>query len=148
MSTATEAEKETPLPTPEERPSADVVLYDGHCNFCRAQVRQLVWWDCQEKLSFLSLHDPEVARRWPDLPRERLMQEMCIIDGKEKRYWGPEAFRYLTTRLRRLWWLAPVMWFPGSMWLWRPLYRWVARNRYRFAGKTMECDSGTCSLHR
>lgn len=146
MTTAIKTEQS--LPSPAERPDADVVLYDGRCNFCRAQVRQLVWWDCQKKLSFLSLHDPEVARRWPDLPHERLMEEMCIIDRQGNRYWGPEAFRYLTTRLRRLWWLAPVMYFPGSMWLWRPLYRWIARNRYRFAGKTTQCEDGTCSLHR
>ena len=37
--------------------------------------------------------------------------------------------RYLTRRLRRLWWAAPVLYFPGSMLLWRPLYRWIARNR-------------------
>jgi predicted DCC family thiol-disulfide oxidoreductase YuxK len=30
---------------------------------------------------------------------------------------------------------------------WRPLYRWIARNRYRLSG-TRECDEGTCSLHR
>jgi predicted DCC family thiol-disulfide oxidoreductase YuxK len=144
---STSVQTEQPLPTPDQRPDVDVVLFDGDCNFCRAQVRQLAWWDCQKKLSYLSLHDPEVARRWPDLPRERLMQEMCIIDRQGNRHWGPEAFRYLTTRLRRLWWLAPLLWFPGSMFLWRPLYRWIARNRYRFAGKAQACDSGTCSLH-
>ena len=146
MSTGEKTEQS--LPTPSERPDADVVIYDAQCNFCRAQIRQLAWWDCQKKLSYLSLHDPEVARRWPDLPHGRLMQEMCLIDHEGNRYWGPEAFRYLTRRLRRLWWLAPVMYFPGSMYLWRPLYRLIARNRYRFAGKAVECDEGTCSLHR
>lgn len=146
MSTAVKTE--SALPTPTDRPEADVVLYDSQCNFCRAQIRQLVWWDCQMKLSYLSLHDPEVARRWPDISPDRLMQEMCLIDRQGNRHWGPYAFRYLTRRLRRLWWLAPIMHFPGSMFLWRPLYRWVARNRYRFAGKAVECDGGTCSLHR
>src|SRR5690606_2033867 len=105
---------ELKLPSPADRPEADVVLFDGQCNFCRAQIRQLVWWDCQKKLSYLSLHDPEVARRWPDISHDRLMQEMCIIDRQGNRHWGPYAFRYLTRRLRRLWWLAPLMYFPGS----------------------------------
>jgi len=99
-------------------------------------------------LSYLSLHDPEVARRWPDLPRDRLMKEMCLIDRHGNRHWGPEAFRYLTRRLRRLWWLAPILHLPGSMFLWRPFYRFVARNRYRFAGKSAECDERTCAVHR
>ncbi len=52
---------ERPLPTPEERPGSDVVIYDGNCRICTAQVRKLPWWDCQKRLSYLSLHDPQVA---------------------------------------------------------------------------------------
>jgi predicted DCC family thiol-disulfide oxidoreductase YuxK len=134
------------LPRPVDRPDADVVIYDGQCPICTAQVRKLPWWDCQGKLAYLSLHDPEVPRRWPDLSKDRLMQEMVIIDGHGNRHWGPEAIRYLTRRLRRLVWAAPFLYFPGAMLLWRPLYRWIARNRYRLSGGPA-CDDGTCSLH-
>lgn len=136
----------TPLPSPAERPDADVVVYDGNCGICTQGVRRLTWWDCQGKLTYLSLHDPEVLRRWPDLSHERLMQEMLIVDQQGRRHWGAEALRYLTRRLRRLWWAAPVMFLPGSMLLWRPLYRWVARNRYRLSGS--RCETGACELHR
>ncbi len=136
------------LPTPAERPDADIVLYDGQCNFCRAGVNNLVWWDCCNHLAYLSIHDPEVAQRWPDLPFERLMREMCIVDREEHRHWGADAVRYLSRRLRRLWWLAPLLHIPFTMPLWRWLYGLVARNRYRIAGKRVECDGGTCHLHR
>jgi predicted DCC family thiol-disulfide oxidoreductase YuxK len=136
----------TALPSPAERPDADVVIYDGDCGICSAQVRKLPFWDAQHRLSYLSLHDAEVTRRWPDVSHERLMQEMLIVDRKGQRYWGPEAVRYLTRRLPRLWPAAPVAYFPGSMLLWRPLYRWVARNRYRFSGR--KCEDGACQLHR
>ncbi len=135
------------LPSPSERPEADVVIYDGDCGICTAQIRKLPWWDCQNKLSYLSLHDPEVARRWPELSPERLMQEMVIIDRYGERHWGPYAIRYLARRLRRLWWALPILYFPGSMLLWRPLYRWIARNRYLLSGGEA-CDGGTCDLHR
>jgi len=139
------SEESTPLPSPADRPGADVVIYDGNCRICTEQVKKLPWWDCQHKLSYLSLHDPQVAERWPDLSHERLMQEMCIVDSKGRRHWGPAAIRYLTLRLRRLWWAMPALYFPGSMLLWRPLYRWVARNRYRLSGT--ECENGACQLH-
>jgi predicted DCC family thiol-disulfide oxidoreductase YuxK len=135
------------LPTPAERPESDIVIYDGHCRICTAQIRRLPWWDCQGKLSYLSLHDAEIAHRWPDLSHDRMMKEMVIIDRDGGRYWGPEAIRYLTRRLRRLWWAAPVLYFPGSMFVWRPLYRWIARNRYRLSGGEA-CDNGACALHR
>jgi predicted DCC family thiol-disulfide oxidoreductase YuxK len=135
----------THLPTPAERPDADVVVYDGQCGICTAQVGKLPGWDRQQRLSYLSLHDEEVQRRWPDVSRDRLLNEMLIIDRSGRRHWGPEALRYLTRRLPRLWLAAPLAYFPGSMLLWRPLYRWVARNRYRFSGA--HCDTGSCSLH-
>ncbi|MEM8866082.1 MAG: DUF393 domain-containing protein [Planctomycetota bacterium] len=141
------------LPSPAERPEADIVLYDGQCNFCRASVTKLVWWDCQDKLAYLSLHEPEVAERWPDVSLDRLHEEMCIVERPAsphpgRQHWGAEAIRYLSLRLRRLWWLAPVMYFPGIMLLAKPAYRFIARNRYLIAGKAEECESGTCSIRR
>ncbi|MBX3433846.1 MAG: DUF393 domain-containing protein [Pirellulales bacterium] len=136
---------DAPLPTPAERPGTDVVLYDGACGICTTGVRRLLWWDCQRKLSYLSLHDPEVAQRWPDLPIERLYDEMCIVDRTGRRHWGPYAIRYLTKRLRRLWWAMPAAYFPGSMLVGKPLYRWIARNRYRLSGQ--QCENGACKLH-
>jgi len=136
-----------PLPSPAERPDADVIIYDGQCRICTAQVRKLPWWDGSKRLSYLSLHDPEVAHRWPDLPHDRLMQEMVIIDQQGRRHWGPYAFRYLSRRLPRMWWAAPILYLPGSMYLWQPAYRWLARNRYCLGSGTA-CDDGTCDLHR
>jgi predicted DCC family thiol-disulfide oxidoreductase YuxK len=142
-----------PLPCPADRPHADVVLYDGHCRICRSQVEKLPWWDNCDRLAYLSLHDPEVARRWPEMAPEsplyqRLMREMCIVEMRgpeqaEVLHWGPVAIRYLTGHLRRLWWAAPLLYFPGSMFLWGPLYRLIARNRYRLSGAA-SCENGTC----
>ena len=51
---------------------ADVVIYDGHCSFCRGQVERVNRWDTPGRLAYLSLHDPEVARRYPDLDHDAL----------------------------------------------------------------------------
>ncbi len=135
------------LPTPDETTGgSDVVIYDGNCRICTAQVKKLAWWDCQGKLSYLSLHDPEVARRYPDLTHEMMMQQMYVVDRQGKRHGGAAAIRYLSRRLRRLWWLAPVLHIPFSLPLWQFLYRQVANRRYRF-GKVDECEGGTCSMH-
>lgn len=143
------------LPTPTDRPDADVVLYDGRCNFCRARVEQLRWlegallWKSGEKLAYLSLHDPEVAQQYPDAPHERLLEEMCVVEKRTgKHHWGAEAVRYLSRRLPRLWPLAPVMHLPGIMLVAKPVYAWVSRNRYLIAGKAEDCDNGACALPR
>jgi predicted DCC family thiol-disulfide oxidoreductase YuxK len=123
-----------------------VVIFDGHCRICTAQVRRLARFDCRGRLAYLSLHDPEVARRWPELSHDELMQDMYVIDPQGGKHRGAAAFRYLSRRLRRLWWLAPVLHIPFSLPLWQWLYRQVANRRYRF-GKTADCSEGTCSVH-
>jgi predicted DCC family thiol-disulfide oxidoreductase YuxK len=143
------AEPPTALPSPAERPDADIVVFDGHCGFCTAQVENLLGWDKDGRLAYLSLHDEEVERRWPGIDHDRLMKEMMVVDQAGNRYWGPEAIRYLTRRLPRLWWAAWIFYIPGAMFIWRRIYRWVAHNRYRISAKFSKnaCDSGTCQLH-
>ena len=148
MTTTTQPASDTPLPTPAERPDADVVIYDGHCKFCTGQVNRLARWDTRGRLAFLSLHDPQVAKDYPDLSYDRLMEEMALVDRQGRRHWGAAAFRYLTTRLPRLYLLAPLMHIPFSMPLWRWGYRQVAKRRYWLAGKTGEaCEGDACRVH-
>jgi predicted DCC family thiol-disulfide oxidoreductase YuxK len=141
--------QETPS-TPESsdtivRPGVDVVLYDGHCRFCSSQIATLKRLDLGHCLQFISLHDPIVAKRYPDLSFEQLMDQMWIVTHQGQRYGGAEAVRYLTRRLPMLFPFAPLLHFPFSMPVWRKLYGIVARYRYRIAGKN--CENGTCSIH-
>ncbi|MCR9294584.1 MAG: DUF393 domain-containing protein [bacterium] len=135
------------LADPDERPQADVVIWDGKCNFCRKQVERLHWFDRQHQLAYLSLHDPRVAARWPNLSYEELMKQIWVIAPDDEQYGGADAGRYLSRRLKSLWWLMPLLHIPFSMPLWRWIYSKVAARRYRIAG--MHCDEGgTCDLHR
>jgi predicted DCC family thiol-disulfide oxidoreductase YuxK len=137
------------LPTPAENPDADVVIYDGHCRFCTGQVQNLARWDGSgRRLSFLSLHDPQVANRYPDLTYDQLIKEMYVIDRRGNRHAGADAFRYLTTRLPKLYVLAPLMHIPFTRPLWRWGYRQIAKRRYLLMGKTPEaCDDESCQIH-
>jgi predicted DCC family thiol-disulfide oxidoreductase YuxK len=135
-----------PLPDPDVMPAADVVIWDGKCNFCRAQVERLRGFD-GDKLSYISLHDPRVAERFPNLTYEQLMDQMWVITPAGTQYGGADAGRYLSRKLPRLWWLAPWLHIPFSMPLWRRLYSKIAERRYKLAG--IDCDDGgTCDVHR
>lgn len=138
---------ETRLPSPDERPDADVVIYDGNCRFCTGQVERLARWDGGGRLAFLSLHDPWTASRYPDLSHDELMENMYLVDRRGRRHRGAAAFRYLSRRLPRLWWLAPLMHIPFSLPLWQFIYRQVAKRRYRW-GKVEACEDDACAVHR
>jgi predicted DCC family thiol-disulfide oxidoreductase YuxK len=124
----------------------DVVIYDGKCVFCTSQIERLRKWDRGHRLEFLSLHDPEVARRFSHLTHEQLMREMCIVDRHGRVHRGAKAVRYLSRRLPALWWAAPFLHFPGSLSVWSGLYRAIARRRYRLAG-AKTCDDDACRIH-
>ncbi len=123
-----------------------MVIYDGHCRICRAQIERLASWDRGGRLAFVSLHDPLVAQRYPDLSHEELMRQMVVVDHRGKRHRGAEAVRWLARRLPTLWWLCPVLHLPGTLPLWRWLYRQIADRRYRW-GQAGPCEDGTCRLH-
>lgn len=135
------------LPHPSERPQSDIVIFDGHCRFCTAQVKRLNRWDWSGALSFLSLHDEEVYRRFPDLTHERLMEEMVVIDHRSgKRRGGAAGFRYLSRRLMALWPIAAFLHIPLSLPVWSWCYRQIANRRYRW-GKVDSCSDGACEVH-
>ena len=142
MPTATDK----PFPHPDSNPHTDVLIYDGHCQFCSKQVRRLANWDRRRTLSFISLHDPLVSERYADLTYEQLMEAMVLVDQKGKRYVAAAAFRYLTRKLPRLWILMPLLHIPLSLPLWQWIYRKIARQRYRW-NKDQNCDDDQCSTH-
>lgn len=150
MTTVTQSRAEkadATLPTPAENSSADIVIYDGHCKFCTGQVKNLARWDTKGRLAFLSLHDPEVAKRFPDLTYEQMMDQMYVVDGRGNRHGGAAAFRYLTTRLPRLYLLAPLMHVPFTLPIWQWGYRQVAKRRYAMGRTDAACDDGACKVH-
>ncbi len=134
------------LPDPDSADNADVVIFDGQCNFCRSQVENLRRLDRRgDRLAFISLHDPRVAERYPDLDHDDLMAQMYVVDGEGSRHGGADAVRYLSRRLPLLWPAMPILHLPGTASLWRWLYNQVAKRRYKLAGKS--CDGDTCSIH-
>lgn len=137
------------LPTPEQVPDGDVVIYDGKCVFCLGQVRNLKKFDGKGRLAFMSLHDPEVTRRYPDLSYDALMEQMYVVSQSGERFGGAAAIRYLSRRLPRLWWAAPLTHIPFTLPIQQWFYNQVAKRRYKIANKngTADCDDGACAVH-
>lgn len=136
------SKKPVPLPTPEQRPDADIVIFDGRCPFCRRQVQRLRRWDWRRRLAFLPRDAPEVARRWPELTPQQLVQQMYVVDQHGHKRAGAMAVRYLARQLPPLWPLAPWLHLPGTAHLWQALYGWVARHRYTLLSRRGQCLEG------
>jgi predicted DCC family thiol-disulfide oxidoreductase YuxK len=137
------------LPTPEQAPEADVVIYDGKCVFCLGQVRNLKKFDRDGQLAFMSLHDPAVAQRCPDLTYDQMMKQIYVVSQSGEQFGGAAAIRYLTGQLPKLWWAAPLTHIPFTLPIQQWFYDQVAKRRYKIANKngTADCDDGACAVH-
>ena len=114
-----------------------VLIYDGECRFCSANAERIRKWDKKNIFSFVSLHDPEVKEKWPELDQSVLTNNICIC-SEDKKYFGVDAIKYLSTKLPVLFFIRPLFWFPFLP-VWRLFYKIVARNRFIFG--RINCDT-------
>jgi predicted DCC family thiol-disulfide oxidoreductase YuxK len=99
--------------------------------------------DLTGRLQFTSLHDSSVARDFPELPQADLLAQMYVVDRRGRAWGGAEAVRFLSRRLPLLWPLALPLHVPGTLPVWRSLYRFIAKHRYAIAGR---CDGDSCRI--
>ncbi|MGD0900042.1 MAG: DUF393 domain-containing protein [Thermoguttaceae bacterium] len=134
------------LPSPGARPQAAVVVYDAHCRVCSDMMNRLNRWDTADRLAYLSLHDPEVADRYPDLKHDDLMREIYLVDSDGNRHRGVAALREICRRVPRLRPFLPLFHLPGGARMMGWFYMLFARARYRF-GRSGACGDGSCQVH-
>jgi predicted DCC family thiol-disulfide oxidoreductase YuxK len=122
-----------------------VLLYDGHCGFCRREVERLLRL-ARPAVAAQSFHEPGILDRYPGLSLEACLREIKLVhaDGRVE---GGAAAVAEVLRLSPGWrWLGALLGAPGVRALADTGYRWVARNRYRLARGS--CPDGTCAVHR
>ena len=129
-----------------EIPSRAVVLYDGHCRFCKAQMKNLVALARPGAIEPLSFQDEGVLERFVGLSHAMCMEAMYLVTPEGRAYRGMEAaVRALATR-PILWLFLWLYYVPGIRHALDALYAWIAKNRYKLRGRE-QCDDGACSVH-
>ncbi len=119
------------------------LLYDGHCRFCIHQMERLARWLPPGGYQALDFQQPGVLERF-GVSRDQAMRALHFVDARGRVYAGAEA-AVRAVGLRPLGKVAYLYFVPGLRQLADAIYKIVARNRYRIAGKT--CEDGTCALH-
>jgi len=117
-----------------------IVLFDGTCNLCSATVAFLIPRDRTSRLRFASLQSAvgqELLRRH-GISAPATPDSVVYIEG-ERAFTRSDAALAIAGRLASPWPLLGVFWYVP-----RPLrdavYSLVARNRYRWFGRTETCQ--------
>jgi predicted DCC family thiol-disulfide oxidoreductase YuxK len=81
----------------------------------------------------VSLHDPDLAKRFPALSREELRKALHLITPSGRVYAGFEAAVRVVAMGRFPGKLAFLYYLPGLHWLLDRAYSWLAARRYRLS---------------
>lgn len=114
------------------------IVFDAQCLLCNGWVRFLLRYDRAGIFSFASMQGQtgQTLLQQAGLPIEGL-ETLLLVDGKRSWQHTAAIMRVLHT-LGWPWRLAWVAWLMPAP-LRDTLYRWVARNRYRWFGRTDVC---------
>lgn len=114
-----------------------IVLFDGICNFCSSSVQFIIRRDRKGRFRFASLQSKIADQLLAGHDRSGKMDSIVLIDHG-KCYTESTAVLLIASRLDGLWKAAAIfLLLPKG--IRDPLYRWFARNRYRWFGKMDSC---------
>lgn len=115
-----------------------IVVFDGQCLLCNGWVRFLLRHDRRGRLRYASIQGRTGQQLLADagLRVEGLQTLLLVEDGRSWQHTG--AIIRLLDRLGGPWRLAWLVWCVPAP-LRDALYRLVARNRYRWFGKSQAC---------
>ena len=120
-------------PRTAERGSLYTVVYDGHCTVCGRMVKVLAKWDHDHKLEIVPSQQPGVRERFPWIPARSYADSMQVVRSSDGKTWQAaaalEELIKVLPRGRLVSWLFKIPFVRPLVDL---LYRWFARNRYRF----------------
>lgn len=123
-----------------------VVLFDGVCNLCNGSVRFIARRDRPGRIAFAPLGSPAAERVLSGAGFDRAaLPDSLVLVRHGRAYTCSGAALRIAGLLRWPWpALTVLLAIPWPLRDW--LYRWVARNRYRWFGRREACMMPTPEL--
>jgi predicted DCC family thiol-disulfide oxidoreductase YuxK len=118
-------------------PVQPIVLFDGICNYCNAMVNFAIRFDRKKRLKFAALQSAAGGRLKQEFNVPAAIDSVILIDRDR-------AFTYSDAAIR----ITKFLSFPANIlyaliiiprFIRQPVYRWIARNRYKWFGKKETC---------
>lgn len=121
----------------------DLILFDGTCNLCNGAVNFIIDRDPKLNYQFASLQSEIASELLPQKVRE--IDSIVLLTKSGKVYTKSSAALEIAKNLRGFWFLLstfkiiPIFLRDG-------VYKFVAKNRYRWFGKQDRCRIPTDDL--
>ncbi|MFB1051416.1 thiol-disulfide oxidoreductase DCC family protein [Paraliobacillus sp. JSM ZJ581] len=122
-----------------------LILYDQNCYLCKQSKKIIKWIDWFRVFKWESLQDYQKRVNLAEKDKKALEGEIHVKRPDGKLLKGFYAVRYILLRCVLTSWLGLLAYLPYTDRIGNPLYRFIARNRYRFFKN--KCKKGTCRIH-
>ncbi len=116
-----------------------LLLYDGECGLCDRTVRFIIRHDAKAKVKFAALQSEFGRKLLIEKGFDPDYREGVLLFDEGKLYQSSDAALRTARHLNRPWrWLAAGRFVPRF--IRQPVYKTIARNRFRFFGKVDACE--------
>ena len=122
---------------------SSIIVYDGDCAFCKAQIKRIRRRDTQNLFEYLPRQTPGIEQRFPGLAEAELNSGMRLIDPAGHIFVGADAVYQFARKLHPWRWFAWLYRLPGFHCLAKIAYARVASRR-RSLGQA--CNDGKCPM--
>jgi predicted DCC family thiol-disulfide oxidoreductase YuxK len=114
-----------------------IILFDGVCNFCCASVQFIIARDPQGYFQFASQQSDLGQAMLAAAHLPATLETFVLVEGSTVSTRSTAALK-VTSRLTQPWPLCAVFWLVPRF-LRDVVYRWIAKNRYRWFGQKETC---------
>lgn len=120
-----------------EDPAKNIVLFDGVCNYCNAMVNFAIRHDKKAILKFAPLQSEAGGQLKEKYKIPDEIDSVIFIDNNTVYTYSDAAIRIA----KYLNWPAKVLYgfIIIPKFIRQPVYKWIAKNRYKWFGKKEEC---------
>ncbi len=126
-------------------PKQPIILFDGVCNFCNSAVNFVIKRDKKNLIRFAPLQSEAAHQLLTDynMPPTDMTSFIFIEDGKV--YTQSTAALKVCKHLKGIW---PLLYgfIVVPLFVRDGVYKWIAKNRYKWFGKKSECMMPTVEL--
>lgn len=119
------------------------VFFDGVCNFCNSTVNCIMKHDRKGRVKFASLQSAYAQTYLPTVGIDPTALESVIVVRGGKVYRESSAALRIARSLSGGWPLLGYLGYVLPPFIRNAIYRWIARNRYKWYGKREACRMPT-----